>query len=138
LTPLQTPVIVARKIRWISTQEIEVTRDQLLAALKLWASSYRDGDWNRFLSLYSQDFAYRGMNREEWSAYRVQTVGARPIDDFTLDDVLLIADPEEDGLYLSRFRQRIKESGRTIATTKRLYWKKSPQGEFMIVAEDNG
>jgi murein L,D-transpeptidase YafK len=138
LTPLQTPVIVAREIRWTSTQEIDATRDQLLAALKLWASSYRDGDWNRFLSLYSQDFAYRGMNREEWSAYRVQTVGARSIDDFTLDDVLLIADPEEDGLYLSRFRQSISESGRTNTTTKRLYWRRSASGDLKIVAEDNG
>lgn len=138
LTPLLTPVIVTRDIRRMSTQEIEVTRDQLLAALALWAGSYRDGDWNRFLSLYSQEFAYRGMNREEWSAYRVQTVGARPLDDFTVDEVLLLADPEEDGLYLSRFRQRINESGRTIATTKRLYWRKTPQGDFVIVAEDNG
>jgi len=138
LTPLQTPVIVTRNIRRMSRQDIDVTRDQLLAALKLWASSYRDGDWNRFLSLYSQDFAYRGMNREEWSAYRVQTVGARPIDEFTIDDVLLLADPEEDDLYLSRFRQVITESGRPISTTKRLYWRRLPDGDLKIVAEDNG
>jgi hypothetical protein len=138
LMPLQTPVIVTRTIRMMSRQEIDATRDQLLAALEIWRSSYRDGDWNRFLSLYAQDFAYRGMNRDEWSVYRVQTVGARPIDNFTVDDVLLLADPEEDGLYLSRFRQVITESGRAIATTKRLYWRKSPQGDFMIVAEDNG
>lgn len=138
LMPLVTPVIVTRDIRRMSRQEINVTRDQLLAALELWASSYRDGDWHRFLSLYSLEFTYRGMNREEWSAYRVQTVGARPIDDFAVDDILLLADPEEDGLYLSRFRQRINESGRTIATTKRLYWRKSPHGDFVIVAEDNG
>ncbi len=138
LTPLQTPVIVTRDIHRMSAQEIDVTRDQLIAALQLWSSSYRDGDWHRFLSLYSQDFAYRGMNREEWSAYRVQTVGARAIEIFTIDEVLLVADPEEDGLYLSRFRQSINESGRTNTTTKRLYWRRSPSGELQIVAEDNG
>ena len=138
LTPLQTPVIVTRNIRRMSTQEIGLLRDQLLAVLDIWSSSYRDGDWNRFLSLYSRDFAYRGMNREEWSAYRVQTVGARLIDDFTVDDILLLADPEEDGLYLSRFQQVITESGRPVVTTKRLYWRKSPHGDLLIVAEDNG
>ena len=138
LTPLRTPVIVTRHIRSLSTQEIDVLRDQLLAALDLWSSSYRDGDWNRFLSLYSPDFAYRGMNREEWSAYRVQTIGVRSIDEFTLDEVLLLADPEEDGLYLSRFRQFINESGHPIETTKRLYWRRSPDGDLKIVAEDNG
>jgi murein L,D-transpeptidase YafK len=138
LTPLRTPVIVTRKIRRLSTQEIDVARDQLLAALARWSSSYRNGDWNRFLSLYSQDFVYRGMNREEWSAYRVQTIGTRAINDFTINDVLLLADPEDDGLYLSRFRQVITESGRPLATTKRLYWRRSPDGDLKIVAEDNG
>jgi murein L,D-transpeptidase YafK len=138
LTPLRTPVIVTRDIRTSSAADISAARDQLLAALELWTRSYRDGDWNRFLSLYTQDFEYRGMDREEWSAYRIQTVGARPLDDFKVDDVLLLADPEKDGLYLSRFRQSINESGRTITTTKRLYWRRSPDGDLKIVAEDNG
>ncbi len=138
LTPQRTPVIVTRSMQMKTMQEISATREQLLAALEVWTNSYRDGDWHRYLDLYTENFEYRGMNRAEWSAYRIQTVGTRPIDDFAIDDILLIADPEEDGLYLSRFRQRISESGRTIATTKRLYWKQSPQGDFMIVAEDNG
>jgi len=138
LTPLQTPVIVTRQIQTMSEQDINAVRDQLSGALQHWTDSYRSGDWNRYLSLYTPDFAYRGMDRDEWSAYRLQTVGDRRIEDFTIDDVLLIADPEEPGLYLSRFRQTVTESGQTIATIKRLYWRKSAQGEFQIVAEDNG
>ena len=83
-------------------------------------------------------FDYRGMNRDEWSAYRIQTVGDRQIENFSIEDILLVADPEDEGLFLSRFRQRISESGRSVATTKRLYWRKNEQGEFKIVAEDNG
>ncbi len=138
LTPLQTPVIVTRSIRRASAEEIALTRDHLLAALELWASSYRDGDWHRFLSLYAEEFKYRGMNLQEWSAFRVKTVAARPIDDFTIDDIMLLADPEESGLYLSRFRQNITETGRNIVTTKRLYWRTTTAGEFRIVAEDSG
>jgi len=52
--------------------------------------------------------------------------------------VLLLADPEDDGLYLSRFRQAITYDDRTIATIKRLYWRRSEDGELRIVAEDNG
>lgn len=55
-----------------------------------------------------------------------------------IDDVLLLADPEEAGLYLSRFRQSIDYGDRTIETMKRLYWRKTPEGVFKIVAEDNG
>ena len=138
LTPLQTPVIVTRSIQRASATEIALTRDQLLAALELWASSYRDGDWHRFLSLYAEDFEYRGMKLQEWSAFRLKTVAARPIDDFTIDDIMLLADPEEPGLYLSRFRQQITATGRTVTTTKRLYWRTTSAGGFRIVAEDNG
>ena len=137
LTPLQTPVIVTRHMPLVDTSNVDATREQLLLALSVWTSSYRHGDWYRFLSLYEESFSYRGMDRDGWSAYRVQTVADRTIDDFTVDEIMLIADPETEGLYLSRFRQRISESGRTIVTTKRLYWRRSSQGEFKIIAEDN-
>lgn len=88
--------------------------------------------------MYADDFVYRDMNRDEWMAYRLNTAGTRAIEDFAVDEVLLLADPEEDDLYLSRFRQTITESGRTLATTKRLYWRKSSAGRLQIVAEDNG
>ena len=138
LTPLQTPVIVTRSIQRASVADIALTRDHLLAALELWAGSYRDGDWHRFLSLYAEDFEYRGMTLPEWSLFRLKTAATRPIDDFTIDEIMLLADPEEPGLYLSRFRQQIIETGRTVVTIKRLYWHRTPAGEFKIVAEDNG
>ena len=61
-----------------------------------------------------------------------------PIEDFRLDDVLLLEDPENDGLFLSRFEQVIVEPDRKVATTKRLYWRRDENGELKIVAEDNG
>lgn len=138
MRPLQTPVIVTRNIQRVSVAEINLARDELLSALQLWISSYRDGDWHRFLLLYGEDFEYRGMNRDEWSAYRVQTIGARPIDEFAVDEIMLLADPEQPNLYLSRFRQTIRESGRVVTTTKRLWWRKFANGDLRIVAEDNG
>jgi hypothetical protein len=135
---METPVIVTRRLRMVSEREAEVTKDQLLEALDAWVVSYRNGDWGRYLSLYTDDFVYRGMSRDEWIAYRLQTTGERSIEDFSVADVLLLADPEEDGLYLSRFRQQVTEAGQTVATTKRLYWRKAADGGFRIVAEDNG
>jgi murein L,D-transpeptidase YafK len=138
LDPLQTPVIVTRTMRMVSEREMDIVRGQLLEALDTWTGSYRVGDWNRYLSMYADEFVYRGMSRDEWFRYRLQTSGSRPIEDFAVDDVLLLADPEEEGLYLSRFRQQVTEAGHTVTTTKRLYWRESAGGGFQIVAEDNG
>ncbi len=138
LTPLETPVIVTRNIDRASRDEIEQSRAELMSALKVWSNSYRDGDWHQYLALYAPEFKYRGMTREEWFAYRVQSVGRRAIEGFTVDKIMLLADPEEPGLYLSRFRQKITERERTMVTTKRLYWRRTAQGNLLIVAEDNG
>jgi murein L,D-transpeptidase YafK len=138
ITPTQTPVIVTRILQHRSRTEIGAMRDSLLDALDSWVRSYRDGDWHRFLSLYSEDFEYRDMNAQEWSEFRIRTIANRPVLNFSADDVMLLADPEEAGLYLSRFRQTITEADRQVVTTKRLYWRRNSAGDLRIVAEDNG
>ena len=138
LRPLVTPVIITRQVRWSSPAQVAAIRAELAAVLDSWAESNRSGDLYQYLSLYADEFEYRGMERGEWAAYRLQTLSEATIQDFTVQDVLLLADPEDSGLYLSRFRQKIVDGGRTIVTTKRLYWRRTAQGELKIVAEDNG
>lgn len=138
LEPLITPVIITRRIRLATTAQITAIRNELIAALDNWMLSYRDGDWHRYLSLYAADFEYRGLKRDEWSAYRLRSVAARAITNFTIDDVLLLADPEEENLFLSRFRQTIVDDAGRVVTIKRLYWRRLENGELRIVAEDNG
>ena len=138
LTPLVTPVIITRDIRWISPQDLSLIQQRLQSVVDEWASSYLSGDLYSYLNLYGDDFQHRGMNKDEWSAYRLQTMGVAKVRDFYLDDMLLLADPEEDGLYLSRFRQTIADATHTVVTIKRLYWRESADGKLRIVAEDNG
>ena len=138
LVPLVTPVVITREIQWVSPEQLAATRAELNAVLELWADSYRSGDLHRYLTLYADDFGYRGMDRETWASFRARTMAATPLRDFTLTDVLLLADPEDAGLYLSRFRETIVDQNREIATIKRLYWRRSANGDLRIVAEDNG
>ena len=98
LAPLQIPVIVTRELQTSSVQQMKETRQLLLTALEDWADSFRSGDWHRYLSMYAEDFVYRGMDRDEWIAYRLKTAGTRKIEDYSVHDVLLLADPEEDNL----------------------------------------
>jgi len=137
LVPLVTPVLIAREIRWSSPEQLEFARAELRRALDTWVSSYASGDLHRHLSMYGDDFAYRGMNREEWAAYRTQSIMRAPAERIELDDVLLLADPEDSALFLTRFHQDIVYEDRTISTVKRLYWRLT-DGKLKIVAEDNG
>lgn len=138
MVPRQTPVLITRTIRWTSAQQVERDRERLRSALETWARSFAEGDLYLHLSLYADDFSYRGMTRQEWASFRTQSLNQAPPTGMAIDDVLLLGDPEDRGLYLSRFRQSIAYGDRTVETTKRLYWRRTGDDTLQIVAEDNG
>ena len=138
LIPLVTPVLIARQIDWAGAEQVAALRDELRRALDAWVTGYESGDLHQYLSLYADDFSYRGMNRDEWAAFRTQSITKAPPQSVELSDVLLLADPEYAGLYLARFGQAIVYEDRTVATVKRLYWRRTDDGRLVIVAEDNG
>lgn len=137
IVPLRTPVIVTRKLQQKTVADLRKTRDELKAALDQWAVHYRDADMLAYFELYAEEFTYRGLSREEWMAFRMQTSATRVLDELLIEELYLLADPEEPGLYLSRFTQTLSAGDRRVTTTKRLYWKRL-DGRFQIVAEDNG
>jgi hypothetical protein len=138
LIPDVTPVLVTHSIRWGTPAGIDAEREKLAAALEAWAGSIRSGDLYRYLSLYAQGFRYRGMSRDEWMRYRLETLGAGTVVGLKLDDILLLQDPEDESLYLSRFRQTLIDDTGPVVTIKRLYWRRGADAELRIVAEDNG
>lgn len=139
LQPLVTPVIVARELDWVSPAKIGALRREFRVALDKWRESLEQGDLITHLSLYADDFVYRDMSRDEWSSFRLGVFETRSLDSVALDDVMLIADPEEEDLYLSRFTQILRTDSGPVTTTKRLYWRRSSDaGQWRIVAEDAG
>ncbi|MCH8301697.1 MAG: L,D-transpeptidase family protein [Proteobacteria bacterium] len=135
---LVTPVIVAREIVWATPDELESTRLEFRLMLDIWKDSLARGDLKTYLSLYSDDFQYRKMDKDEWSSYRLGVFEARPLAGVTIDDVMLLADPEEPNLFLSRFTQVLLTDAGPVTTTKRLYWRHGEGGGWEIVAEDSG
>lgn len=138
LEPLVTPVIVTREMRWRPPSSIEELRLEFRQALDRWRRSLESGDLLMYLSLYADDFRYRDMDMAEWSSYRLNVFSARRLDEVRLDDVMLVADPEATGLYLSRFTQTLVTAEGGVTTTRRLYWRRESGNEWKIIAEDAG
>ena len=138
LEPLVTPVIVAREVVWATADELEVTRLQFRLVLDLWKNSLASGDLKTYLSLYADDFHYREMDKDEWMSYRLGVFETRQLDGVTIDNVMLLADPEEPNLFLSRFTQVLLTDAGPVTTTKRLYWRHHEGSRWEIVSEDSG
>lgn len=138
LEPLVTPVIVARKLRWTTREEIEELRTELRIMLEVWRQSLEDGDLPIFLSLYADEFRYGGVDKESWASRTVTAFEGGEPRPVRLEDILLIADPEEDGLYLSRFTQEFATEQGRVRITRRLYWQRRAGGPLRIIAESVG
>ncbi len=134
-----TPVLIATELSWDEPGAVAVRRAALEQAVMSWAENLRQGDMYAWLESYDDTFRHWGMNKDEWSAFSLETVGQRPIEGVTISDLLLLADPTEEGLYLSRFRLEISEgTSHSVVSMRRMYWRRSESGAFRIVAEDSG
>ena len=74
----------------------------------------------------------------EWTALLTETYSSRSIEEVKVSDVLLLGDPVEDKIYLSRFRLSMKEGSNTLEPIKRLYWRRAEPGALTVIAEDSG
>lgn len=136
--PLTTPVIVTREMRWLDSEAIAALRAELAEAVADWVAANAASDLHAYLSLYDDAFSYRGMSLGEWAALRLKAFTGRGEIDFSIDELLLLADPEEEGLFLSRFIQTTSGSANGSRIIKRLYWRRNAANEWRIIAEDNG
>jgi murein L,D-transpeptidase YafK len=136
--PLDTPVIVTREMHWQDEADIAALRNQLNSKVSAWVRANAESDLHAYLSLYDDSFRYRGMSLREWATFRLRTFAERGKVTMTIDELLLLADPEEEGLFLSRFIQTTSGSANGSRSIKRLYWRRNNADEWRIVAEDNG
>jgi len=137
--PNVTPVLIGRDLAWSDPAAVAEVRDSLEKAVARWSTALEQGDMYAYLDAYDDSFRHWGMNKDEWSAFSMQTVGHRSISRVEVSDLLLLGDPVEPGLYLSRFRLEIEEEeARSVISVRRIYWRRSESGAFRIVAEDSG
>jgi murein L,D-transpeptidase YafK len=133
-----TPVLITPEVTWVDHAEISALRGELELVVARWADSWQRGDLHDYLSLYHDEFRHWEMNKNEWIAFSSESFNSRPIDNATVEELLLLGDPVEEELYLSRFRLTVTTASNTVELTKRLYWRRTAGGVLKVIAEDSG
>jgi murein L,D-transpeptidase YafK len=132
-----TPLIVTPSLNSTASDDSNRVRDQLKQRVESWAKSLNDGRLSQYLAHYADSFSYQGLNRDDWSVLQFEPLARQDLADATVDKLFIAAEPEEAGLYVSRFLLRLRfTDGTSRAQTKRLYWQRDAAGELYIVAED--
>lgn len=136
--PNRTPVIGTPEITWRRNDEREALVRALRRSLEQWEQTQEAGNTERYLALYVPAFEYRGLGRDDWATLRTAGLQRHQTLSIEVDDLLLLADPIEEDVYLARFRHSVTTDNIKTVTTKRLYWKQQDDGSLRIIAEDNG
>jgi hypothetical protein len=123
---------------WKDAQQVAALRTELERRVAEWVDSRAAGDLHTYLSFYDDKFRRWGMDKSEWSSFRVQTQNLSTLRKANFSDLLLLGYPDEDGLYLSRFRLMLLDGERETMSTTRLYWRRNSRGVLKIIAEDEG
>ena len=139
LRPLITPVIVTRNMRWEDPGKVRERSAGLRDAVESWRQSNANADLFSHLALYAEDFRYDTMTKPDWAAYKQAVFSARGPVGLETEELMLLEDPEEEGLFVSRFRQvATTASGDRVEIIKRLYWRRNDDKGWQIVTEDAG
>jgi hypothetical protein len=93
-------------------------------------------DFHTYLSLHEIDSNHSGFNESESSSLSIKSNELSRYEMVKIEDLLLLAYPEEDNLYLSRFRLVIGNINQSINIVVELYWHREENGSLEVITEN--
>ncbi len=134
--PGSTPVVVAERLDLDTGVYSPDTREALHGRLLQWVDALGSGDLAALRGLYSAEFSYEALGPEAWTLLAIDQLDAEESAGVDLSRLLLVADPGDPGVVVSRFPLGIKKGPAERTLFKRLYWREE-QGTWRIIAEDS-
>jgi murein L,D-transpeptidase YafK len=132
---LHTPVIVAKQVNWLSQQQWQQRRSDMLQLFDRWLADWESLDHERYRQHYSQtDYQAHGRNFSNWDNYKRQLNQAKTRIKVEYSDLNVFNYPGEENLVLMQFKQVYQSSNFNLDSPKELYWQKAAD-QWEIVYE---
>ena len=132
---LQTPVIVAKRVNWLSHQQWQQRRSEMLLVLDQWVSDWESLNHDNYRRNYSQtDYQAHGRNFKNWDSYKRQLNSAKTSINIEYSNLNIFNYPGEQGLVLMQFNQAYESNNFNLRSAKELYWYKA-EDTWQIVYE---
>jgi len=132
---ISTPVIIAEQVNWISREQWQAQRQQVLQLLSSWIFDWESLDHDRYSSHYSRtELDAYGRNFKEWEGHKRWVNRNRTWVEIEYSKLNVFNYPGEDNLLLMQFEQSYRSNNLNIDSPKELYWHKDPE-QWQIVYE---
>ena len=117
------PIVVADKLEWVETKELEKTKKNILQTIEQWRVSLEQGDFKKLEKYYDAAFLRSEVEKKH------MTTNARRVELF---NIVALEYPGEIDMIVVRFDQSDAQSA---GVRKQQYWKKE-SGNWKIILEN--
>lgn len=121
---LRTPVVVADEVNWISHDDWQAKRADVLRLLSNWLADWQSLDHARYREHYSPTelIAY-GRDFKSWDGHKRWVNRNKSWVRVEYSDLNVFNYPGEDGLLLMQFEQRYRSNNLNATGHKEVYWR---------------
>ncbi len=141
ITPGVTPIVIAKKIQWVSINEWNDTRAEVLKSIERWRLDWESLDVQKYLSHYGKEFWSGRHNQRSWIQYKTRIAKQKTFQKVTLSDLSLYYYPVRNqgktashDMVLARFTQKYQSNNYNGEIRKKIYLGKET-GTWRILYE---
>ncbi|MCK4244220.1 MAG: L,D-transpeptidase family protein [Candidatus Omnitrophica bacterium] len=134
----ETPFIIVDKISYASPEIIEKEREEINSFISSWKTSWESKNIAHYLSLYSQDFYSRGMDRKKWERYKEKVISNKKFIKIKIENLKILRYRKANrfgDIAVCSFNQYYSSDRFKDRCKKVLYLKKQPDN-WKILGEE--
>ncbi|MBI5007509.1 MAG: L,D-transpeptidase family protein [Nitrosomonadales bacterium] len=128
-----TPVIITRKMDWMSDSDLG-ERDALLKAIEQWRNDWASRDTDSYLSHYAKDFSTGAMSLPAFAQQKRLVNSGKTWIKVKVSDLSVFPYPNQPDMAVVNFEQDYDSNNLSNRMHKRQYWMKR-DGRWQIVYE---
>jgi murein L,D-transpeptidase YafK len=120
-----TPVVISKRLNWVSPSTAELTKKPFEEALNAWKQAKSSGELDKVLGFYSPDFSAYGMNLPQWTPLLRNDLKKAKGRDIALKDLSMLHWTDAGETMVVTFGE--VSAGRLTGPMKRQYWARQSQ-----------
>jgi len=122
---INTPVIVAQQVNWLTQEQWQQQRREMRAVLNNWISDWESLNHDRYRQNYSQtDFYAYKRNFKKWDDHKRWANRNKKRIAVEYSELNIFNYPGEENLVLIQFKQNYESNNLDLKSPKELYWHK--------------
>jgi len=130
-----TPIIVTKKVNWISREQWLQKRQQVMQLFSSWIFDWESLDHEKYSRHYSRtELNAYGRNFKGWNNHKRWVNRNKTWIEIEYSKLNIFNYPGEDNLMLMQFEQSYNSNNLSIDSPKELYWRETDQ-QWRIVYE---